>query len=136
IFLYITIFQMVPLFKHYRTFMWLDLYPVSNKEKKHAFMTLSIRLSVIQFCLFTLVFFFTVKLEMVALWIILASLFIFLFHRLYLQQKLFHHSYGQGVSVALPVLFRPRYLGKYLCSDRPCFFIEIKFWVMMWICFL
>lgn len=91
IFLYITIFQMVPLFKHYRTFMWLDLYPVSNKEKKHAFMTLSIRLSVIQFCLFTLVFFFTVKLEMVALWIILASLFIFLFHRLYIKKKLFHH---------------------------------------------
>lgn len=37
LFLYLSLFQMLPLYHHHRTNMWLDLYPVLHDDRKQAF---------------------------------------------------------------------------------------------------
>src|SRR5699024_8670905 len=38
LFLYMTSFQLIPLFHHYRTSIWLDLYPVNKEIQQTSFL--------------------------------------------------------------------------------------------------
>lgn len=56
LFLYMTIFQLVPLYKHHRTVLWLDLYPVPEAVRRKTVLDLMFRMAMVQNVLFMLVF--------------------------------------------------------------------------------
>lgn len=56
LFLYMSIFQMMTLFHHHRTVMWLDIYPVELQDRKQALIKWLSKLGLIQAVLFSLIF--------------------------------------------------------------------------------
>ena len=56
LFLYLSTFQMMPLYQHHRTNMWLDLYPVELNYRRSAVLKIVYQLSTIQTLLFALLF--------------------------------------------------------------------------------
>lgn len=56
LFIYMSSFQMMTLYHHHRTNMWLDLYPVDSKWRKEAVLKWLYQLGFIQTILFALVF--------------------------------------------------------------------------------
>lgn len=56
LFLYMTSFQMISLFYHYRTNIWIDLYPITGERRVHSFLSLLSQITIIQSILFALVF--------------------------------------------------------------------------------
>ncbi|MGJ9459332.1 ABC transporter permease [Oceanobacillus sp. CF4.6] len=56
LFLYLSTFQMMTLYQHHRTNMWLDLYPVDNIYRKEAVLKIIYQLSGIQVLIFSLLF--------------------------------------------------------------------------------
>lgn len=56
LFLYLSSFQMITLYQHFRTNMWLDLYPVDIVVRRQSVMRLLTQLTAIQVVLFTLLF--------------------------------------------------------------------------------
>ncbi|MFP7168748.1 ABC transporter permease [Terribacillus halophilus] len=56
LFLYLTGFQLIGLWKHHRTIAWMDLYPVPDATRKRALLALLQQLAVIQAVLLSLVF--------------------------------------------------------------------------------
>ncbi|WP_163971329.1 ABC transporter permease [Oceanobacillus halotolerans] len=58
LFLYLSSFQMMTLYQHHRTIMWLDLYPVTLQSRQKALMKWLYQLMIIQTVLFVLLFLF------------------------------------------------------------------------------
>lgn len=56
LFLYLSSFQMMTLYQHHRTILWLDLYPVSLQIRQQSLLKLLLQLSIVQVILFTAVF--------------------------------------------------------------------------------
>ncbi|WP_067729797.1 ABC transporter permease [Oceanobacillus damuensis] len=56
LFLYLSTFQMMALYQHHRTNVWLDLYPVDIKHRKKAVIKIIHQLSFLQTILFSLIF--------------------------------------------------------------------------------
>lgn len=56
LFLYLSSFQMMTLYQHHRTILWLDLYPVSLQIRLQSLLKLLLQLSIVQVILFTAVF--------------------------------------------------------------------------------
>lgn len=56
LFLYMSIFQMMTLYQHHRTVMWLDIYPVETTARKDALIKWLIQLGLLKVFLFSLVF--------------------------------------------------------------------------------
>ncbi|MEC5423689.1 ABC transporter permease [Virgibacillus sp. C22-A2] len=56
LFLYLSCFQMMTLYHHHRTIMWMDLYPVDLNLRKKALVKLLYQLTAIQAVLFSLLF--------------------------------------------------------------------------------
>ncbi|WP_249870170.1 ABC transporter permease [Oceanobacillus saliphilus] len=56
LFLYLSTFQMMAIYQHHRTNIWLDLYPVKMNDKKKAALNIIFQLSFLQTILFSLVF--------------------------------------------------------------------------------
>lgn len=56
LFIYMSSFQMMTLYHHHRTIMWLDLYPVENKWRKQAVLKWMYQLGLIQTVIFAIVF--------------------------------------------------------------------------------
>jgi ABC-2 type transport system permease protein len=56
LFLYLTGFQLVGMWKHHRTIAWMDLYPVQDDSRKHALLSLLQILGIMQAVLLSLVF--------------------------------------------------------------------------------
>ncbi|SFA79924.1 MULTISPECIES: ABC transporter permease [unclassified Bacillus (in: firmicutes)] len=54
LFLYLTGFQLLPLWNHYNNKIWLELYPLKSEQKKTAFQSLLFKLMMIQSVLFAL----------------------------------------------------------------------------------
>ncbi|MFD1850010.1 ABC transporter permease [Oceanobacillus bengalensis] len=59
LFLYLSIFQMMTLYHHHRTNMWIDLYPVELDRRKEAIVKLLYQLGFIQIILFSLLILLT-----------------------------------------------------------------------------
>lgn len=56
LFLYLSSFQLVTLFDHYRTIVWIDLYPVEEKVRRQSLLTLLFQLSLVKTILFSVLF--------------------------------------------------------------------------------
>ncbi|PAV29291.1 ABC transporter permease [Virgibacillus profundi] len=56
LFLYLSCFQMMTLYQHHRTIMWLDLYPVESSIRQKAVVKLLFQLTFLQAVLFSLLF--------------------------------------------------------------------------------
>lgn len=88
LFLYMTSFQLITLYHHYRTTMWLDLYPVQQTERQEAFLELSLRLTWIQTIIFACIFLIWLDIVPMLLTLGAAILFNYLFHYQYVKGKI------------------------------------------------
>src|SRR5699024_2537879 len=78
LFLYMSSFQLIPLFSHHQTLIWMDLYPVEKADQQASFLKGSKQLGFIQTIIFTAVFLIEV----------LGMLYIYVFHQFYVQKKI------------------------------------------------
>ncbi|NYE05575.1 ABC-2 type transport system permease protein [Bacillus niacini] len=88
LFIYLTGFQLLPLWNHHQNKLWIDLYPVTQDHKTTAFHSLLMRILFIQSFIFTVIILF--KGEWIFSLIILLSglLFSFLFVNVYSKKRL------------------------------------------------
>ncbi|MFJ5715025.1 ABC transporter permease [Neobacillus sp. NPDC093127] len=88
LFLYLTGFQLLPLWNHHQNKLWVDLYPVAPKSKLAAFHKLMMVILLVQTAIFAL--FILIKGEiLIALLVLLAgAVFRFLFVYLYSKKRL------------------------------------------------
>lgn len=88
LFIYMANFQMVTLYYHYRTNIWLDLYPIREGQKETAFIRLLTTLTIIQTVIFAGMFLVLKDVPGFFLTITLGSLFNYLFNFHYVKQKI------------------------------------------------
>jgi len=89
LFIYMSSFQMMTLYDHHRTIIWLDLYPVSLDNRQRAFIRLLSGLSYIKALIFTVVFLLTTANIPMFLGVLLISfIFVFLFLNGYVKRKI------------------------------------------------
>lgn len=88
VFLYLTAFQLLPLYSHYRTLVWLDLYPVDDEIKRREFLQMVIILCLIQTVVLGVLFMVTNTIGSFFLFIAIGSLFNLLFHYGYVKRKI------------------------------------------------
>nr|WP_263328411.1 ABC transporter permease [Neobacillus sp. Marseille-Q6967] len=88
LFLYLTGFQLLPLWNHHQNKLWVDLYPVAPRYKKTAFHSLLIIIMLTQAILFSLII--LLKGEwMISLYVILSSsVFSYLFVYVYSKNRI------------------------------------------------
>ncbi len=88
LFIYLTGFQLLPLWNHHQNKLWIDLYPVSHNHKTTAFHSLLMRILIIQSSIFTIVILFKGE-WMFSLFILLSGLlFSYLFVNVYSKKRL------------------------------------------------
>lgn len=88
LFIYMSIFQMITLFYHHETNMWLDLYPVPEEVKEKSYLSFSAQLSFLQIIIYVLLFLLLGRFTAALIFIVGALLFHFLFHQFYVQEKI------------------------------------------------
>lgn len=88
LFLYLSIFQLVTIYHHYRTNMMVDLYPVPEKMKKEAILRGLFQLTFIQIILFSLLFLWLQLYLYFFLFVVLSVLFYMIFTKGYIHNKL------------------------------------------------
>lgn len=88
LFIYLSVFQMMALYQHHRTQIWLDLYPVNPVFKQHAVIHIIRKLGFVQAFIFTLLF--MVQLEWFGSIAVLTGglLFVWSYIKFYVQPKL------------------------------------------------
>lgn len=88
LFIYLTGFQLLPLWNHHQNKLWIDLYPVSQNHKKAAFYSILQRILFVQSFLFTIII--LIKGEWMFSLVVLISglLFSFLFVNVYSKKRL------------------------------------------------
>ncbi|WP_085992786.1 ABC transporter permease [Oceanobacillus senegalensis] len=59
LFIYLSVFQMMALYHHHRTNMWLDLYPIEQRDRKQSMIKILYQLSFFQTAIFALLFVLT-----------------------------------------------------------------------------
>lgn len=88
LFIYMSMFQMITLYQHYRTNIWLDIYPLTKEMKQKAIITLLYQLTIIQTIIFTLTL-ITIKLYMGGIILFFGGLlFMVLFMNGYVKRKI------------------------------------------------
>ncbi|HLS34955.1 MAG TPA: ABC transporter permease, partial [Bacillota bacterium] len=87
LFLYLSSFQLVTLYDHYRTIIWVDLYPVESVIRQESLVQLLIQLTVIKTIIFSMLFLITTYFASFILALAIGILFTFLFVRGYLERK-------------------------------------------------
>ncbi len=88
LFLYMTSFQLIPLFYHHRTSIWIDLYPIESSVREKAFLKGSLQLSLVQTVIFAVLFFLWLDFQGAFLTLGLGVLFSFGFHFGYVKKKI------------------------------------------------
>ncbi|HIV75838.1 MAG TPA: ABC transporter permease [Candidatus Pseudogracilibacillus intestinigallinarum] len=88
LFIYMAIFQMVSLYYHHQTSMWLDIYPVDQQEKRNRYIAFSSNLTIAQTILFTLVFVAMTEFQLALIMFSLGLLFNYLFHSMYIEKRI------------------------------------------------
>ncbi|WP_010650111.1 ABC transporter permease [Oceanobacillus massiliensis] len=88
LFLYLSTFQMMALYQHHRTNIWLDLYPVKMEYRKQAVLKIIYQLSITQTILFSIIF--ILLREYVGFFMVLPAglLFTFVFVNGYIKPRL------------------------------------------------
>lgn len=88
LFLYMSSFQMMTLYHHHRTNMWLDLYPVEHKLRKQAVLKWLYLLGFIQAIVYALVFLPLQEFAGAGIALVVGLLFNYLFINGYVKKKL------------------------------------------------
>lgn len=88
LFLYMASFQLIPLFHHHQTLIWMDLYPIDPSIKQTSFLKGSKQLGFIQTIVFAGVFIIGLNWLGAVLTLGLGWLFTYVFHRFYVQNKI------------------------------------------------
>jgi ABC-2 type transport system permease protein len=88
LFLYLSSFQMMSLYKHHRTILWLDLYPVDPDIRKSSLIHLLFQLTLIQTVIFALMFLVMQLYLFSAIMLAAGIIFNYLFIHGYVKQKL------------------------------------------------
>lgn len=90
LFLYMTNFQLVPLYSYHQTNSWLSLYPVEKNIQVQAFFRLIIPLIAVQAVLFSLLFLLWQDVVYFFATLGLSALFIYAFNTFYVKKKIKH----------------------------------------------
>ena len=88
LFLYMSSFQMMTLYNHHRTIMWLDLYPVEAAVRQNALLKWLFQLTLIQAILFAVLFLVIQSYIGFLIAIVGGIIFNFLFINGYVKKKL------------------------------------------------
>ncbi|WP_404458703.1 ABC transporter permease [Oceanobacillus kapialis] len=88
LFLYLSCFQMMTIYHHHRTNIWLDIYPVDEKPKQQAVLKLLYQLSILQAVIFSLIFLFMQAYAGFGISLLGGILFAILFIQGYVKRKL------------------------------------------------
>lgn len=88
LFLYLSCFQMMALYHHHRTIIWLDLYPLEEKLRQRSLVTLLYQLTLFQAVLFALVFLISREFTGGLLALAGGVLFTYLFINGYVKKKI------------------------------------------------
>lgn len=89
LFIYMSSFQLLTLYRHHRTILWLDLYPVPLEDRQKAFMRLIYTLTLFKTFIFSLVFLWTVGDLLYYLLIVSVCLsFVYLFMTFYVKPQI------------------------------------------------
>lgn len=88
LFMYMTSFQLQTLFHHYRTHVWLELYPLDPMEKTSAFLTLAMQLSQVQAVILSLSFAMIGEGLFFVIMLLAGTIFNVAFHQLYIKKKI------------------------------------------------
>ncbi|WP_096270348.1 ABC transporter permease [Paucisalibacillus globulus] len=88
LFVYMSLFQMMTLYQHHRTIMWLDLYPVEDENRKKALLKWLVQLAIVQTILYAAVFLVTEAYLGFIITLLGGMLFTYLFTNGYVKQKL------------------------------------------------
>lgn len=88
LFIYMTSFQLIPLFHHYRTSIWMDLYPVENDLQQRSFLKDMRVITVIQTVLFSLLFIFSLDWLGFVITLAVGGLFTYLFYEFYVKKRI------------------------------------------------
>ncbi|MGG1594528.1 ABC-2 type transport system permease protein [Terribacillus saccharophilus] len=88
LFLYLTGFQLIGMWKHHRTIAWMDLYPVAGDTRKRALLSLLQQLAIIQAVLLSLVFLLRVDVVGFVLALVAGLAFGLGFVRMYVPKRL------------------------------------------------
>ncbi|MEH6905387.1 ABC transporter permease, partial [Neobacillus drentensis] len=88
LFLYLTGFQLLPLWNHHQNKLWVDLYPVEQKYKKIAFNSLLMTILAIQTVIFSLFIVVKGELFISLLSIIAGIVFSYVFVYFYAKNRL------------------------------------------------
>lgn len=88
LFMYMTSFQLQTLFHHYRTNVWLDLYPLDPSTKQTAFLTLAMQLSQVQAIVLSIGFVAINEWLFFIIMLFAGTIFNIAFHQLYVKRKI------------------------------------------------
>ncbi|MGP4106595.1 ABC transporter permease [Virgibacillus sp. L01] len=88
LFLYMSSFQMMTLYHHHRTIMWLDLYPVDLEIRQRSLVKLLFQLTIIQTVIFSLLFLGMGEFVGVLAFLVAGTLFNYLFINGYVKKKM------------------------------------------------
>lgn len=87
LFMYLTGFQLLPLKSHHQNMLWIDLYPIKQKQREQAFQKIVSFVLYLQSCLFGFVFLLKGDWLLSLLGVGIAILFTLLFVRFYSLKK-------------------------------------------------
>src|SRR5690625_7773483 len=87
LFLYLSSFQLVTLYDHYRTIIWVDLYLVVSVIRQESLVQLLIQLTVIKTIIFSILFLITTYFASFILVLAICILFTFFFVRVFFERK-------------------------------------------------
>jgi ABC-2 type transport system permease protein len=87
LFLYLTGFQLLPLWNHHQNKIWVDLYPVQAKYKKSAFYSLLMVILIVQTVLFTVILLFKGQWSSALIELLAGSAFSYIFVFIYNKNR-------------------------------------------------
>ncbi|WP_112180094.1 MULTISPECIES: ABC transporter permease [Paraliobacillus] len=88
LFLYLTGLQLMAMWRHHRTILWMDLYPVTKAVRKRSFITWLYQLMVIQIIIYALVFVLLTDITSMVMMLVGGVAFSILFVHGYVKNKL------------------------------------------------
>lgn len=88
LFLYMSNFQLIALFHHNRTSMWLDLYPLSKENRRAEFLSYMVKLTGLQTIIYSLIFLVLLDFQGFILMLVIGFAFTYLFNQLFVKKKL------------------------------------------------
>lgn len=88
LFLYMTSFQLIPLYHHYRTSIWIDLYPVQKEVQQQSFLKDMRVLTIVQAALFSLLFVVAMDWLGLVITLVISGLFTYLFYKGYVKNRI------------------------------------------------